>query len=164
MTNAGTAGNDVTDFNFDMDTEPELERPRLSLSLEEMGITEDRARTQDSISPDIQPPPRLSLAPFDEEYDEQDLDITTRSIELPRERPRMHRLSTFPRISIGADAFEGIDEEREEEEEQELDREAVHDEDEEPTHLDFGREYVRSYTLHPIGYSLTSFCFLLQGD
>lgn len=48
----------------DLDNEPEMERPRLSLPL------------QEEASPDI-PPPRLSLA-FDEE------DITQASVEYPR--------------------------------------------------------------------------------
>ncbi|KAI5293231.1 hypothetical protein KEM52_005729 [Ascosphaera acerosa] len=67
---------------------------------------------QQDASPDLQPPPRLSLVPFGgnaEEYDEPDLDLTVRSIELPRERPNRPRLSMFPRISIGPDALEDLD-------------------------------------------------------
>ncbi|KAI5284927.1 hypothetical protein KEM54_000955 [Ascosphaera aggregata] len=103
------SGPAAEDSIFGFAAGPELERPRLSLSLEEMGITE----SEDLISPeDIQPPPRLSLVGSvtdEEEYDEPDLDVTTRSIEMPRERVRRERLSTFPRISIGADAFEGLE-------------------------------------------------------
>lgn len=54
----------------ELDNEPEIERPRLSLPLQEVQEVEEDG------SPDI-PPPRLSLA-FDEE------DITQASVEYPR--------------------------------------------------------------------------------
>ncbi|KKZ64545.1 hypothetical protein EMCG_01424 [[Emmonsia] crescens] len=75
----------------DLDEEPDLPRPRLSLPLREMIVEDDG-------SPEMQPP-RLSLA-FDE-----DIDLTWRSIEMPRRDRSIHDRATLSRVSMGSNRF-----------------------------------------------------------
>jgi hypothetical protein len=76
----------------DLDQEPDLPRPRLSLPLEDSVEEED-----EDGSPDI-PAPRLSL-PFGED------DITQRSIELPRRDRSAQDLTALSRGSFGSIRF-----------------------------------------------------------
>ncbi|KAG5292419.1 H2A superfamily domain-containing protein [Histoplasma ohiense] len=75
----------------DLDEEPDLPRPRLSLPLTEMIVQGDG-------SPDIQPP-RLSLAI------EEDIDQTWRSIEMPRRDRSIQDRTTLSRVSMGSNRF-----------------------------------------------------------
>ncbi|EDN03322.1 predicted protein [Histoplasma mississippiense (nom. inval.)] len=75
----------------DLDEEPDLPRPRLSLPLTEMIVQGDG-------SPDIQPP-RLSLAI------EEDVDQTWRSIEMPRRDRSIQDRTTLSRVSMGSNRF-----------------------------------------------------------
>ncbi|EEQ90831.2 uncharacterized protein BDCG_05951 [Blastomyces dermatitidis ER-3] len=75
----------------DLDEEPDLPRPRLSLPLAEMIVEDDK-------SPDIQPP-RLSLAI------EEDIDLTWRSIEMPRRERSIQDRTTLSRVSMGSNRF-----------------------------------------------------------
>ncbi|PGH09519.1 hypothetical protein GX51_00624 [Blastomyces parvus] len=75
----------------DLDEEPDLPRPRLSLPLTEMIVEDDG-------SPEIQPP-RLSLAI------EEDIDLTWRSIEMPRRERSIQDRTTLSRVSMGSNRF-----------------------------------------------------------
>ncbi|KAK2743403.1 hypothetical protein FQN57_004868 [Myotisia sp. PD_48] len=72
----------------ELDHEPPIPRPRLSLPMNEMVVQED----------DGSPPPRMSILPFDE-------DITQRSIELPRRERSMRDRVTLSRVSFGSNRF-----------------------------------------------------------
>ncbi|OJD16896.1 hypothetical protein AJ78_02994 [Emergomyces pasteurianus Ep9510] len=75
----------------DLDEEPDLPRPRLSLPLRDMIVEDDG-------SPEMQPP-RLSLA-LDE-----DIDLTWRSIEMPRRDRSIQDRATLSRASMGSNRF-----------------------------------------------------------
>ncbi|KAL1959602.1 hypothetical protein VTO42DRAFT_1637 [Malbranchea cinnamomea] len=77
----------------ELDQEPDIPRPRLSLPLEEL---EPRNAGHDS-SPDI-PPPRLSLLAEDE-------DVTLRSIEMPRRERTARELARLSRRSFISTRF-----------------------------------------------------------
>ncbi|PGG97318.1 hypothetical protein AJ79_09249 [Helicocarpus griseus UAMH5409] len=75
----------------ELDAEPDPVRPRLSLPLGEMIEEEDN-------SPEMRPP-RLSLALDD------DGDLTTRSIEMPRRERSIQDRATLSRVSLGSNRF-----------------------------------------------------------
>jgi hypothetical protein len=79
----------------ELDNEPEMERPRLSLPLQEVQEVEEDG------SPDI-PPPRLSLA-FDEE------DITQASVEYPRREISNRDKARLSMMSGGARPSENFE-------------------------------------------------------
>ncbi|KAF3482329.1 uncharacterized protein GIQ15_05088 [Arthroderma uncinatum] len=75
----------------ELDREPPIPPPRLSLPLNEMTIV------QDDNSPDI-PAPRLSLLPDDE-------DVTRGSIEMPRRERSARDLARLSRVSFASNRF-----------------------------------------------------------
>lgn len=74
----------------DLDIETDIPKPRLSLPLSEMGVDEENS------SPEIQPPPRLSMVPFDED----DGDLTSKSIEAPRRADSAREQALTSRLSM----------------------------------------------------------------
>lgn len=78
----------------ELDEEPDMPRPRLSLPMEDMGSRQE----DDDGSPDM-PPPRLSLL-----ADEED-DTTQRSIEMPRRERPARDLARLSRRSFVSTRF-----------------------------------------------------------
>ncbi|KAM5457149.1 hypothetical protein McanCB49686_002991 [Microsporum canis] len=76
----------------ELDREPPIPPPRLSLPLNEMTVVQE-----DDNSPEI-PPPKLSLLPEDE-------DITRGSIELPRRERSGRDLARLSRVSFASNRF-----------------------------------------------------------
>lgn len=82
------------DPSDELENEPDLPRPRLSLPPNEMTVEED----EDEDGSLEMPPPTMSLD-FDED------DITGRSIEMPRRERTARDMTTLSRASFGSAAF-----------------------------------------------------------